>query len=126
MQNADETESTNLYLQSALEFLQSAAALESVQTETYLNKSTELYREIAHLCEYVTQLYAVITSAHFSLGRMPWALKLSSHFFSFHNQITKFSYCHGCCVAGFVVVSTDDGGILELQLLLTHVQLWLV
>lgn len=57
LKNADETESTNLYLQSALEFLQSAAVLESVQTESTTNKSMEVYRDTAGLCEYCGTQY---------------------------------------------------------------------
>lgn len=50
---ADETESTNLYLQSALKFLQSAAILEPLQSESSTLKSMELYKDTAGLCEYV-------------------------------------------------------------------------
>lgn len=53
MQNADEIESTNLYLQSALKFLQSAALLESVQAES---RSMKLYKDTAAFCEYATKL----------------------------------------------------------------------
>lgn len=127
LQNADETESTNLYLQSALEFLQSAAVLESVQTESTTNKSMEVYRDTAGLCEYVTRLHAAVTSlGHFSLGSLPCTLRLSSHFPSFRIQITNLLCCHACLVAGIVVLSINDVGTLELQHLLTHVHLWLV
>lgn len=56
LQHADETESTNLYLQSALKFLQSAALMESVQAES---RSTDLYKDTAGLCEYASQPRAV-------------------------------------------------------------------
>ncbi|KAG0560531.1 hypothetical protein KC19_10G187700 [Ceratodon purpureus] len=55
--NTDETESTNLYLRSALGFLQSASVFESVQRESTTNKSMELYRDTARLCEYCGSQY---------------------------------------------------------------------
>uniref|UniRef100_A0A7I4B662 CW-type domain-containing protein n=1 Tax=Physcomitrium patens TaxID=3218 RepID=A0A7I4B662_PHYPA len=54
---ADETESTNLYLQSALKFLQSAAILEPLQSESSTLKSMELYKDTAGLCEFCACQY---------------------------------------------------------------------
>lgn len=57
MKNTDETGSTNLYLMSALKFLQSAALLEPLQSESSTSKSMELYKDTAGLCEFCACQY---------------------------------------------------------------------
>jgi hypothetical protein len=52
-----ETESTNLYLQSALKFLQSAALMESVQAESRSMDHYKVYKDTAGLCEFCAIQY---------------------------------------------------------------------